>query len=206
MIKARVHSNYPQIAAKLKKLPAKMRPVVSDAFRGGLLLVISESQKHYLSGPRPLRLGVVTTRLRNSLAARVRDDAKKIVGQVGSNVRYAAWHEFGYRGAVHVRAHTRIRGILARGKRFSLRTARRPIYELSSGEVVGYRRSSKRALSRARDIDAVLVSFVRAHTRMINYRGRPFLRPAIISQERRIAARVLRALRCALKRDTERQS
>ena len=51
----------------------------------------------YLSGPRPERLGVITGRLRNSIAAPppIRSSRGDVVGYVGTNVVYARIHEFG---------------------------------------------------------------------------------------------------------------
>jgi phage gpG-like protein len=65
-------------------------------------------KKDYLSGPRPERLGVRTGRLRSSIAARVSVQGQDIVIQVGTNVEYAATHEFGFRGIVNVPAHDRV--------------------------------------------------------------------------------------------------
>ena len=50
-------------------------------------------RENYLSGPRPEKLGVVTGRLRSSIVFNV-EDAEEIMIRFGSNVEYAAIHEF----------------------------------------------------------------------------------------------------------------
>ena len=52
-------------------------------------------------------LKVRTGRLRRSINSRVNDSAKSIIGIVGTNVEYAARHEYGFHGTVNVREHSR---------------------------------------------------------------------------------------------------
>lgn len=62
-------------------------------------------------GPFPVsehRLGVRTNRLRNSLrATSPRVVRGSVIASIGSNVVYAAAHEYGFRGPVTVAAHSR---------------------------------------------------------------------------------------------------
>ena len=58
-------------------------------------LVIKQSQRQYLTGPRPERLGVVTGRLRRSINKRVTVTGSRIKAEIGTNVKYAPVHEFG---------------------------------------------------------------------------------------------------------------
>jgi phage gpG-like protein len=71
-------------------------------------LTIGYAQKNKLSGPRPGVLGVRTNRLRGSLR---RNDATvsggMIEGSIGTNVEYAAVHEFGFDGDVQVKSFVR---------------------------------------------------------------------------------------------------
>ena len=81
-------------------------------------LTIGYAQVNKLSGPRPGVLGVVTNRLRSSLrrsAATV--DGTQLTGAIGTNVKYAGVHEFGFDGDVQVRPYVRRRIIARVGKR-----------------------------------------------------------------------------------------
>jgi phage gpG-like protein len=71
-------------------------------------LTIGYAQQNRLSGPRPGTLGVRTGRLRGSIRrtnATISGDA--ITGAIGTNVAYAAVHEYGFDGQVQVRSFTR---------------------------------------------------------------------------------------------------
>lgn len=82
----------------LEGLPEKMR-----RFRVGLLArtammlaqigeeIVGRSREDYLSGPRPEKLGTVSGDLRRSVNYKVMDN--RVV--IGSNLPYAAIHEFG---------------------------------------------------------------------------------------------------------------
>lgn len=71
-------------------------------------LTIGYAQKNKLSGPRPSVLGVITNRLRSSLR---RNDATvsdgMVEGAIGTNVEYAAVHEYGFDGEVTVKSFVR---------------------------------------------------------------------------------------------------
>ena len=69
---------------------------------------VARAKKDYLSGPRPERLGVVSGRLRSSIASEVREDGQGLEVVVGTNVKYAAMHELGFTGMVNVPAHLRV--------------------------------------------------------------------------------------------------
>jgi phage gpG-like protein len=61
-----------------------------------------------LSEPGEFTLGVRSGRLRRSIrAAKSRISGTTIYSSIGSNVRYAGAHEFGFKGTVTVQAHTR---------------------------------------------------------------------------------------------------
>lgn len=74
-------------------------------------LTIGWIQSRKLSQRGAMTLGVRTNRLRSSIR---RDQAQHgngvARGSIGSNVEYLGVHEFGFRGAVRVRAHTRQTG------------------------------------------------------------------------------------------------
>lgn len=200
----KVTSNYPVIVAKLRQLAPALRGPVERGLMRGLEQVSRTSQNRYLSGPRPQRLGVVTTRLRQSIAIKTRDDGTNIVGRVGSNVAYAAFHEFGFKGSVPVAAHTRVtsvsnvRGII-RGA--ELRMLRGPIQD-QAGNVVGYKRSLKSALGKSK-VRSVGIAFVKAHTRRMDYAGRPFIRPALERERDLIVREIERGLTGIVKAENQ---
>lgn len=71
-------------------------------------LTISYAQRNKLSGPRPTILGVITNRLRSSLRrATAQVSGSTITSGIGSNVEYAAIHEFGFDGNVTVKSYVR---------------------------------------------------------------------------------------------------
>ena len=72
-------------------IPSKLE----KAFRTGLEYVLTTIKTKYLTGPRPEKLGVVTGRLRSSIFYRLGISLGKISGTVGTNVNYAAIHEYG---------------------------------------------------------------------------------------------------------------
>lgn len=55
--------------------------------------IIPRSQEHYLTGPRPDKLGVRSGILRRSITHKV--DRPRVMVQIGTNVKYAAIHEYG---------------------------------------------------------------------------------------------------------------
>lgn len=48
-----------------------------------------------------------TGRLRRSITTRVQANATAVIGTVGTNVEYAAVHEYGFQGTVNIKAHLR---------------------------------------------------------------------------------------------------
>src|SRR5262245_47305271 len=74
----------------------------------GLQVAVATIQLKHLSGPRPKKLDRLTGRLRQSITHRVDRAGTNVSGQAGTNVKYAAYHEFGFHGVVNVKAHTRI--------------------------------------------------------------------------------------------------
>lgn len=116
------------------------------------------SKKDYLSGPRPDKLGVVTGRLRSSIALKFKKEENVSQIDLGSNVDYAPVHELGFTGTVSIRSFIRrIRSRDVKQKQFSFKN--------KSG------------------LKTVMISkgtgTVRAHTRNVNIKARPFLMPAV---------------------------
>lgn len=102
--------NFPIVLKGLGELRPKLIIAGERGLRRGLEFTRTVVQREFLSGPRPGRLDVRTTRLRQSIAIDVKSSHRGVVGRIGSNVRYAAFHEFGFRGQQQVRSHTRALG------------------------------------------------------------------------------------------------
>jgi phage gpG-like protein len=132
-------------------------------------LTIGYAQQRKLTGPRPQFLGVVTNRLRSSLnATPAAISGTEIESAIGSNVAYAAAHEFGFDGNVQVRAFTR-------------RNIRRDLFSVK-----------KRKLS------AAGVSYVKAHTRHMMMPERSFIRSSIAERRPQYDAALSKAVLSAL--------
>jgi HK97 gp10 family phage protein len=58
-------------------------------------MVVAHSQKNYLTGPRPEKLGVISNTLRGSIHSKTKDETGRITLMVGTNVWYGRRHEFG---------------------------------------------------------------------------------------------------------------
>jgi hypothetical protein len=87
-------------------------------------LTIGYCQENKLSSRGPMTLGVVTGKLRQSMKripARVLGPA--IISGIGSNLAYAAPHEFGFKGTVRVPAHWRKPPVTNKGKKLRARRA-----------------------------------------------------------------------------------
>ena len=84
-------ANAEKLAEVRKALPGQIGRAVSDF----ALSAIRTSKEKYLTGPRPEKLGVVTGRLRSSIRAKVEARPDRIVAKFGTDVPYAAIHEFG---------------------------------------------------------------------------------------------------------------
>jgi phage gpG-like protein len=144
----------------------------------------------YMSGPTPTMLGVRTGRLRSALASEVLAGSEGLVGRIGNNMPYAAFWEFGFKGEVNVRAHTRVSGWTSKGRELA---TRQPVFESlgfarsKSGkllEVQGPARMLYQKDLRPGYVRQGLSNFksmgqVRAHRRKINQAARPYLAPAL---------------------------
>ena len=83
-------------------------------------LTVTHIMNNYLSAKGPMTLGVVTNRLRSSIRPSLSViSGATISSAIGSNVVYAAPHEFGFDGNVSVKSFTRAN---PHGDRFSLGT------------------------------------------------------------------------------------
>lgn len=184
-MKLRQPANFPIVIAALEKADDRVLAAAEKGLRKGLEFAKTIAMREFLSGPRPKRLDVVTTRLRSSIATSVQRSGKGVVGRIGSNVKYARYHEFGLKGVVSVREH--IRHSTKNGER-SVKLVRD-----RAGNVVGQKRETvtqaeKRGVVFTRDT-------VKAHKRKVNYEGRPFIRPALEKAQPMIKQAILDTLK-----------
>jgi phage gpG-like protein len=185
MITVNVKSNVATTIKLLGEWDAGLMTRAARGLRRGLLHTAGKAQTSYLQGPRPKRLGEVTTALRRSITTRIVNQHHRITGYVGTNIPYAPFHEFGFQGEQKVSAHRRILKVKAGGKAVNYTRAgatsdkrlRRYQVRDSQGKIVGYKAGIGEKL-RERGVVSSEVE-VKAHTRKLNYAGRPFLRPAV---------------------------
>lgn len=129
-------------------------------------------------GPFPVsqnRLGIVTNRLRKSMRAtapQVEAAGSNISLSMGSNVSYFAPHEFGFKGRVQVRGHTR-KAVADR--------RRAPRGQISKGEISARKDAYKRGRSSA--------SYVKPHSRRVNVPARRPLGTELDSIQTRLSFR-----------------
>lgn len=181
MIEARLkEKDFAVVLKGVSSLPAAVLQAGARGLARALLQTAGVVQNQYLTGPRPAHLAEVTGRLRKSITTEVTQTADNVIGKIGSNVPYAAFHEFGFVGVQNVRQHLRFsHAVNASGAPVEIRP--RPIRD-REGAIVGYKenflRAAKRA-GRAGQVSKIYAINVRAHTRQINYAGRPFIFPAL---------------------------
>lgn len=108
MVRISLTSNAREVIAKGGKFPAEMSQGIARAMDYRNQLTVGHIQERKLSQRGTKTLGVVTNRLRGSVrASRATVSGTTVESTIGSNVRYAAVHEYGFRGTVSVKAHTR---------------------------------------------------------------------------------------------------
>ena len=135
-------------------------------------LTVAHIQKTRLSQRGPETLGVRTNRLRSSVrrndaVAQVTADSIVINSSIGSNVKYAAVHEFGFDGVVTVGAHKRKKKSLETlfGKRRKVRKADISVgshsRKMNVAERAPFRRGiHDREVEYGKAISAVIVNFL----------------------------------------------
>jgi len=93
------------VIAHLEGTPAKVMNNVRSEVQRLVLALLNRVKGEKLSG-QVLRNQTGT--LRRSINQRVTGDASTSTGSVGTNLSYAAAHEFGFKGPVSVKAHLRM--------------------------------------------------------------------------------------------------
>lgn len=104
-VKIQLTEQAQKVVAGLKVMPGTVLGAVASAMGKENLLTVSYIQREHLTGQGPFpveqhKLGVVTNRLRSSLNASTPVvQGQQVISDIGSNVKYAAIHEFG--GRIH---------------------------------------------------------------------------------------------------------
>lgn len=93
------------VIAHLEGAPEKVMGNVRSEVRRLVMRLLAKVKSDKLSG-QVLRNQSGT--LRRSINQRVSGDTTTSIGSVGTNMSYAAAHEFGFKGAVPVKAHLRM--------------------------------------------------------------------------------------------------
>lgn len=161
------------VLVKVRGFNMRMQDAIRYAMDAENQLTVSHVQQNYLTGPRPEKLGVVTNRLRSSIRASLaRPTVTTVSSKIGTNVKYAAAHEYGFDGMVTVRQHTR-------------KNVRDDVFDLGLG--ISAKRSEiaeftymtpKGRLKKGIKKVASAIVTVRSHQRHMSMPARPFLAPA----------------------------
>lgn len=94
-----------RVVANIEKMPARFDQEMRKGVARAALIVLRQTVQNKLQGQV---LNVRTGRLQRSInASPVVEDDGVLVSKVGTNVRYARVHEYGFSGTVSVREHLR---------------------------------------------------------------------------------------------------
>ena len=104
-----------EVVHKLGETSGKVRKALHAAIERLSIRLMVSVKRDRLSGQA---LNVRTGRLRRSITQTVTDDGNRVTGYVGTVVEYAPIHEYGFKGAMNIRAHMRSS---KNGKSFSVR-------------------------------------------------------------------------------------
>jgi len=154
--------NFAVVVRGLTSLDDKVLGAAEKGMARGLEFAITIAKREHLSGPRPTVLDVITRRLRDSLESSVTRSGEGVVGRIGTTVKYARYHEEGFAGQRRLPAGY-WRAVDAR-------------FERNGGVVLSGRAAARR--QRTGEVDIERITF-RKTSATVNYKGRPFLKPAI---------------------------
>jgi len=95
----------------LSELPNKLMAAARVGLVQGLRVIREVSQRNYLQGPRPERLGVITGRLLNSVRIGIENEGPdRAVGFIESDTPYSKYHEYGFYGKRKLRPVANVLG------------------------------------------------------------------------------------------------
>ena len=200
MLRIKVTSDIGQAIDQLSRMP-------SDLSRGIITAVRTEAirlQRHIVAdylhtsgmqsavasfvGARGMpglrsRSGRLARSIRSNINEEFVTEGGRVVGMsttVGTNVEYAAYHEFGFHGTEQVSAHVRrikSRSTFSRVERVSKKTGKTYNAKVQASQGI---------------------AFVRAHSRQVNYAGHPFMRPALADLQPTMRENIAAVVRAAL--------
>lgn len=101
-------SNAASVVRQLNAFPPAMLQAIAGALDLENELTVGQAQRMKMSKHSATTLGVITNRLRQSLRpTKAIIAGQAVISAIGSNVKYAAVHEFGFTGTVNVPQYTR---------------------------------------------------------------------------------------------------
>jgi len=113
-------------AAQFKAAKAKFHDVLLREAMGFANDAVTRIKRDYLSGPRPDKLGVGTGNLRSKIRYEIGESGNIVAVTVGTDVPYAAAHEFGRAPYTIVPKKANILSFLIGGKRVFARKVDHP--------------------------------------------------------------------------------
>jgi phage gpG-like protein len=93
-----------EVSRKLARLPDDVKQEVRGSIVRLALKIVAKIKAEKLSGQV---LNVRTGTLRRSISHQIVDTPSALTATIGSNLKYARAHEYGFKGAVTVREHLR---------------------------------------------------------------------------------------------------
>jgi phage gpG-like protein len=186
MQRVRIRSNIGATLKAVGEWNEGMSDRIARGLQRGMLHAAGITQTKFLQGPRPKILGEVTTSLRRSITTRVMQIDNGVRGEIGTNIPYAAYHEFGFKGPQRVKGHERIATISRGGEQIlytrrllsSLGQFKRYQVRDTRGRVVGWKRRVTPEMLKGAGFGAGTIK-IKGYTRNVDYLGRPFLRPSL---------------------------
>lgn len=149
-----------RVNVNLGAMPDKIIDAVTKRIQRVVLRIEGIVKSDKLSGQV---LHVQTGTLRRSIHSDVKSNGTQIVGTVGTNIIYAAYHEYGFTGVQNVKEH--------------IRMVKAAAVLHTKGKRAGTVNKAATAKQAANSVN------VRAHTRNVKYSGKSFLRSTLKEQK-----------------------
>jgi hypothetical protein len=167
------------VLAGVKQIPQKALQGIARGMDRANQLTVGVIQKDFLNFPKggptsPIGLRHQSGHLKRSVrASKAVIVGESVISAIGSNVKYAGVHEYGFNGRVNIPAHTRKpgRSFLVGGKLVSQRTVRDLLTK--AGKV-----RKKAGLIEVHGTRAVIIE-VKAHTKVLKLPARSPIRRGI---------------------------
>jgi phage gpG-like protein len=135
-----------EVVRRLRALPPKARELLRAEVEELALELVDNVKTDKLTGQV---LNVRTGRLRRSIHHVMRVNGPEIAATVGTNVEYAARHEYGFTGIEHVKAHMRRMGDRMVKVRDFMRSVKTPERSFLRSALAGMRSTIKDRLKDA---------------------------------------------------------